>query len=351
MDLSTLYLIFGDANQDRRAKAIKNILDGRRTVSNLYWGLEYGLLPYFGALHDFDLGDEQAAVNTLNKAGLATVSDGLLYRLSNRGVDQQNELQASVTPLDELATVAQYDIVRFSRRFIFAVQVVSEYSYSNNRYYPQTIGFFDDQLIKRWFIQNKQRNLSNYFHQLLQQFLSGLENDQLADIFAASLTGHGFSGLTEDQLAIQTDLEPTIIQLNWLKLYSRLFLRLKKDPETPLQLLLTGLIKPLMSGSAKQTFDLFVSARQPDPATIAQLRKIKLTTVYEHLIEAAIELPLDQFPYQRLLHEPTLTNLRQAAPVNVGEWQFKAAKAQITDLQFFEFRLFQISERKKGDND
>lgn len=42
MDLSTLYLIFGDANQDRRAKAIKNILDGRRTVSNLYWGLEYG---------------------------------------------------------------------------------------------------------------------------------------------------------------------------------------------------------------------------------------------------------------------------------------------------------------------
>ncbi|KRL23368.1 hypothetical protein FC98_GL000093 [Lentilactobacillus kisonensis DSM 19906 = JCM 15041] len=324
---------------------------GRRTVSNLYWGLEYDLLSYFGVLRNFSLGDEQATIDALVRAKMVIVDEGLLYKLTPEGQDKKQELSNSLGATKELTTVVKYDIVRFSRRFIFAAQVISEYSYANSQYYPQTIGFFDDQLIKRWFIQNKERQLPQYFHDLLENFLTSLNSDLLANIFVQSLSGHKFSGETEEQIATETGLDPTIVQLQWLKLYAKLFLQLHDDRLTPLKLLLSDLERPVMSKSAQQTFDLFISQNKFNPAKIAQVRGIKLTTVLEHLLEAAIIQPRGQFPFDRLLTSSLKTKLRDNQSKVDGEWQFQDAKAHIPELQFFQFRLFQILERKLGQND
>ncbi|GHP12751.1 hypothetical protein YK48G_01760 [Lentilactobacillus fungorum] len=350
MELSTLYILFGDLTQTRRAKALKNILAGRRTVSNLYWALEYDLLPYFGALRDFKLGDEKNALDRLAHLGLIVLTDRFSFQLTNQGRDQQVNLLKLLPPIKKLTIAAQNDVVRFSSRFIFATQIVSEYSYSNKRYYPQTIGFFDDQLIKRWFIQNKQRQLPNYFQELLDRFLTQLHDDLLAEIFIQSLTGHHFSGETEDQLSAKMGVPPTIIQLQWLMLYADLLTRVQQIPTSPLKLLLVGLARSPMANSTNKTLIMY---RNTDytPEQIASRRRIKLTTVYEHLLEAAIVLPVNQFPFSRLLAEPTKQALESHQPSIIGEWAFKEAKAAIPDLSFFEFRLFQVLDKKRKNDD
>ncbi|GAA3188431.1 helix-turn-helix domain-containing protein [Lentilactobacillus kefiri] len=350
MELSILLLIFGSPTQFRRVKAIKNTLRGRRTVSNLYWALQYGMLDFVDSLHGVSFEEDSAALKQLKNDGLVETDDDFRFRLTSKGVKKQLDFQSQLLPLKNLAVGSRYDVAKFMHRFTFAVQIVSEYSYSNNKYYPQSINYFEDQLLKRWFIQNKRHQLPQQFHDLLNDFLSGLGDNQLADAFTQSLVGHDFSGLTGEQVAAAEHTHATIVQLQWLQLYGMLLQELLKLPkDNPLLQLTFGLDKPVVAKSAEETFDLFVKQGSGDFKTIAQQRGIKLTTVYEHLLEMAIMSPINAFPYQSLIAPDLWKRLADNSPEDVGEWSFADASKVFPHLAFFEFRLFQIYRSKLAD--
>lgn len=350
MELSILLLIFGSSTQFRRVKAIKNTLRGRRTVSNLYWALQYGVLDFTDSLHGINFEEDSTALKRLKTGGLVETDDDFRYRLTSKGVKKQMVLKRQLLPFRYLAVGSRYDVGKFMHRFTFAVQIVSEFSYSNNKYYPQSINYFEDQLLKRWFIQNKQRQLPQQFHDLLTHFLSGLNDNHLADSFTQSLVGHDFSGSTQEQVAASEHINATIVQLQWLQLYGMLLQKLLKLPENnPLLPLASGLDKPVVAKSAEETFELFVQQGNGDFKTIAQQRGIKLTTVYEHLLEVAIMSPINAFPYQSLIAPDLLNRLAVSSPENVGEWSFADASKVLPNLTFFEFRLFQIYRSKLAD--
>lgn len=349
MELSILLLTFGSSEQFRRVKAIKNTLRGRRTVSNLYWALQYDMLDFVDSLHGTDFGEDDVAVKQLKAHGLADTDDNFQFKLTAKGADQQEEYLSRLLPLKYLALGSRYDVAKFMRRFSFAVQIVSEFSYTNNKYYPQSINYFEDQLLKRWFVQTKHTDLPAQFHQLLDGFLNGLANDELANLFVQSLVGHGFSGLTADQIATQDHSDVTVVNLEWLQTYGVLLERVLKLPDdNPFKMLTMGLEKPVIAQSAKETFEMFVHQEDGSLNTIAQKRRVKLTTVYEHLLEAAIMLPVTKFPYKVLIRPEIKLHLEESHPVNVGSWTFEAAKQEIPDLSFFEFRLFQIYRSKSA---
>lgn len=346
MDLAQILLLFGTSTQWRRAKALKNILTGRRTVSNLYLALQYGLLPYFGALHGLLTGEVPQAVSDLNQAGLIETDSEWQIRLTKSGDQKRNALLRSLPSLSWLAEAADADVCRFEKRFNFAVQVVSEYSYANNRYYPQNIGVFDSQLIKKWFIQNKHRHLPNDLKALLTSFLTAVNQETFAEIFVQGLSGHQVSGQTDTQIAEKYDLSETIVSLIRLMLYAHLLHELTVTAETEVQPLIQGLSKPAIATSAQKTFALFCRFPELTLHEIAQKRQLKLTTVYEHLLEAAIVLPVDEVPFHRLLKPSKARQLTEAAFEKRGEWSFQTANQKIPDLTFFEYRLFQIKQLK-----
>ena len=352
MDLETLCLIFGSSTQYRRIKAMKNALIGRRTVSNLYWSLQYDMLDFVDSLHGQQFGDDQQVALKLSQAGLIVVDDRLQFKLTKKGQVIHDDYTAQLLPLKYLAVSSRVDVNRFAQRFVFASQIVSEYSYANHKYYPQSLGYYDDQLLKHWFIANKQQNLPKQFHDLLTGFLSRLDNDQRAEVFVQSLIGHHFSGMTEDQLADSLKTRPTIIEIQWLQLYGMLLLLIQKHPQpNPFMQLTAGLEKPVISNSAKKTFELYRQQTVPSIDQIVAQRRIKQTTVYEHLIEAAIMAPVAQFPYQSLIQPKTFQQLALTQPDDVANWAFDQAAEEVPGLSFFEFRLFQIYRSKTAHDD
>lgn len=350
MELSILLLIFGSSEQFRRVKAIKNTLRGRRTVSNLYWALQYGMLDFVDSLHGVDFDSDEVALNQLQTHGLAKADDSFQFQLTEAGIAKKKQLLSELLPIKYLALGSQYDIAKFMRRFNFAVQIVSEYSYSNNKYYPQSINYFEDQLLKRWFVQTKHYDLPQQFHDLLDTFLSGLNSDDLAVVFAQSLVGHGYSGLTVDQIAAEHHLDPTIINIQLIQMYGALLeFVLKRPQDNSFVMLTAGLEKPVIAKSSKETFEMFVRQGNGNVNEIAKRRHIKLTTVYEHLLEAAILLPVNQFPYHDLIRSKMSKYLETIHTENVENWSFEAAQKEMPNLTFFEFRLFQIYRSKSAD--
>lgn len=352
MDLRVLMLIFGSGQQFRRVKAIKNTLRGRRTVSNLYWALEYGLLDFVDVLHGTDFGEDQLVLTQLVSSGLARADDTFRIQLTAKGIDQQQRYLNQLLPLKYLAVSSRYDVAKFMRRFSFASQIVSEFSYGNNQYYPQSINYFEDQLLKRWFVMNKHQDLPRHFQQLLRDFLGDLQPADLADVFVQSLVGHNFSGLTAEQVAVKRRTSTTVVALQWLQLYGMLLEKLMQAGKTSLfSPLVSGLAKSTVSSSAQATFKLFLQQKNHNLQAIATQRKIKLTTVYEHLLEVAIMSKTAAFPYRALISDDLLNQLLAHQPQNVGEWTFQDASQVIGQLAFFQFRLFQIYRSKMSDDD
>lgn len=352
MELSILLLIFGNDGQFRRIKAVKNTLRGRRTVSNLYWALQYEMLDFVDALHGAEFGDDQKTLTELTSRGLVRADDAFQIQLTPKGISQQQRYLTELMPLRYLALSSRYDVTKFMQRFSFAAQIVSEFSYGNGKYYPQRINYFEDQLLKRWFVQNKKNDLPAHFHTLLTEFLTGLGDDGLADTFTQSLVGHHFSGLTADQVASQHQVPATIIELQWLQLYGKLLISLLDLPkDNVFSMLASDLEKPIVSKSARETFEMFLHQGDGNLALISKRRKIKITTVYEHLLEAAIMAPVKGFPYQALVSSNLMRQLRAHQPKNVGDWTFQDASHAIPNLEFFQFRLFQIYRSKSTDED
>lgn len=349
MDLATILILFSSSSQWRRSKAIKNILIGRRTVSNLYWALQYGLLEDFGSLHGALPDNIDQAVTKLKQTELVKADSELQILLTEKGSDYQSKLLASLPELTLFAWSARYDVFRFSKRLNLAIQIVSEYSYSNNHYYPQTIGLLDSQLIKKWFIQNKADHLPVYLYSMLNHFLEKLSRDEFAEIFTQNLSGHHLSGQTDAQIGQTQGKSPTVISLTKLLLYTQLLTELLSKPNSKLQPLTQGLARPVISNSAAETFTMFCHYPGLTIAKIAQKRHIKLTTAYEHLLEAAIVLPQSDIPFQRLLNPKLEQKLSAIQPNDLGEWPFRVASEQVDKLDFFNFRLFQIKQLKQTD--
>lgn len=342
MELEPFLLIFTSSSAWRRPKAIKNILIGRRTVSNLYWALQYNMLDFFGALHGIDLPDSIPSVAHMRRSGVLQVDENQMVRRTKQGDAKRALLLSEVPDMNDLKWASRFEVRSFMTRFTFLVQVVSEYSYGNAHYYPQTVSFIDRQIVKRFFLANKSTELPKALYQLLNDFLGGLHNDNFAEIMVSNFSGHQVAGRTDQQMANQLGQPIGQIQLINLLLSAQLLAFLLKGAAKPVTPLLQGLSKPVISASALTTFQLFLKDPTLSYQQIASRRHIKLTTVYEHLLEAAIVLPVADVPFTRLLAPATEQQLAAIAPDQVGNWAYQSLSKRLPGISFFDFRLFQI---------
>lgn len=320
---SELILIFASTSEYRRPKVFENILVGKKTVSNLFWGLQYGLLPELGFFHGQNYKITNEDLSRLKQSQLITINDKGSVKLTELGGQKQRQLLKLVPPLVGPVDRA-LNVAKFKDRFLLASQVTSEYSYQNAKYFPVSIQLFDSFIVKKWFKDNKS-NLPQTILAPLTSYLNNLD-PKLAEIFAKELVGHQVGGQTYQQIAAELQVSPVTIELITSHLYANLANYLILNKETNLVSLLTGLIGTNWTTSAQQTYQLFIN-QDASIDNIASLRSIKPSTVREHLLESAIWLPITKFPYSKLLREIGNANLSKEA-------------------DFFAFRLQQIYRSK-----
>ncbi|CAM3057270.1 helix-turn-helix domain-containing protein [Lactiplantibacillus plajomi] len=323
----------------RRAKAIFNVLRGRRTVSTLFAGLTYGCLDQLDSWHGVPLERFLATAEALvNQGFLASPQPGYLQLTP----DGQQRVAATTlyrpVALSAFQTVA---VRQFAAEAQLALQVVSEAVHQQRRYYPVTTDPKTQARVKAWVRQqSRTREVAAAVYAGLHAFLGQLD-PQLAAIFVASLTGYRQPGLTDAQLGVRFDRQPIELLMIRKDLTCQWVAWLQSHPKDPLAGLLAPLVKASpVSTSAQRTVRDF--SQSGDLNQIAQNRRLKPSTVREHLLEAAILTP--RFPFKRVLSPAVLTQLSDGfgGRQDVADWQFAEAQAVNAQLTFFEFRLYQI---------
>ncbi|GAX05888.1 hypothetical protein IWT25_01213 [Secundilactobacillus pentosiphilus] len=329
----------------RRLRVIENILVGKRTVSTLYWGMRYQQLSWLGYEKKLTREVMDQAVTELTAKGWVNLVQTNAQLTDQGGAARQKLMQNRYQPRC-LNLRLVVDIETFWQRFLLATQVVSEQSYQNYHYYPLQVSWQVKQSVKRWFSRFHEADLSSQFYSFWQHFFRQLPDSQAA-FMSRLLVGHQRPGETRLQVARDFGLSEAEAGVMATDLVCQLARAVSQTQLASVNSLLTGLKRSLISTSAQQTLTSFMAG---DSLTvISRKRALKLSTVREHLLEAAIMLPKEQFDFQRVLPLKLVTEVqRRFVDTPLDEWQFK----QVGDLsiEFWQFRLIEILRSKQTDD-
>lgn len=337
-----LYLL--STTQSRRLRVIENLLRGRRTVSTLYWGHRYQLLYLLDLDKRLPRGGLSSAVKQAHLKHWVTVStdDQPQIRLTTTG----QQAFAALEPLN-WATQSVWpdlDVTSASQRLALAVQVVSQYAHRTNRYYPVNTDLITRQAVRQWFTQVKHQQPGK---QLLTALTTSLATTSplTAAVTVAGFSGFHQPGLTWQQLADQTGRTPWEMYCTHLEGVVAIA-QAARQADSPFFSLLQPVWAIPVTRSAQQTLQEVQQGRSLEQVAIR--RHIKLSTVKEHLLEAAIMLPANQFPYERLLNQTEKDRLLAALPAAIDEWEFTALPPELLrQTDFFIFRLLAIEQGKR----
>ncbi|MFD1317673.1 helix-turn-helix domain-containing protein [Loigolactobacillus zhaoyuanensis] len=340
-----LYLLYlFDQNQWRRPLAIQALLKGKRTVSNLYAGLDYDLLPLYQLLPHLVTAKFQQALTQLLAAGLLVQQERTI-RLTAAGVAVKEKYRNKIFLPTYYSGFEFHYSHEFSDRLFLATQVVSELQAHNRRYFPLNVSFVTQQRVKQWLQQQDISLIAERLQHEWELLLAALPVAQ-ADYYSQFLLGHQVERATTaqaDQLAGWTALTGELVRQD----ISHHLLHLITTQAARFPLMAT-LWQPLASGllskSAAQTMSLLQQGLSL--SMISRRRQVKLNTLKEHLLEAAILLP--DFSFNTYLSAPARQILTEKfAEQPLAQWRYE--QLATTKLSFFEFRLYQIERRKADD--
>lgn len=227
------------------------------------------------------------------------------------------------------------------------VQVASELSYQNNKYFAITNDLKAQQLFKNWFRRYGKTTLLGEITTSLTDFLAH-EPELNAQLFCEQLTGHGRLGQTKAQLAKSYQLQIAEIEVGWRDLCARYAKYLLDQNFELAKLVMPYKRLTNLPASTEKTYSLFLAGKSIEE--IADLRKIRKSTVQEHLLNVAILA--DDFPRERLLSPKIKKQIMDFfASCPVLDWKFQQLHESYPEISFFEYRLCQIeriiaSERK-----
>lgn len=331
--------------QARRLRVIENLLRGRRTVSTLYWGLRYDLLYLLDLDKSLDRGQLDASAQVLVDHHWAAWADDQQPRLRLTAAGVTRRDQQPRPDVSNRADWPQLNLQAARQRLLLAVQVVSEYAHQTKRYYPLTVDLPTRQAVRIWFHQQRDATLP-------QRVLTALQTDLdqlpvlVAQATTAGLTGHQQPGLTNQQLGEQLDRTAWQVYLMHVTAVVQIA-RSAKEPAHPLHTLLAPTWDQPVTRSAQATLATVQAGTSLDQT--AQQRKIKPSTVREHLLEAAIMLPVTAIPYEQLLPVGDRERLLAALPTLIDDWEYTALSPALqARYDFFTFRLLAIWQDKRG---
>jgi len=336
-----------DMKQPRRQRVIFGLLTNHLTVSTSFNGLAYQLFALINFQPQLTKEQYDLLIQKLIKQNaLQEVEPGMFIK-TDQGQKILEEAQLDHYYPRFFLYSGETNLFEFREMFLLANQAVSEYSFQNNKYYPISNRLKLRGLVKQWFQSQKQNDLTFNWVQELQRFLRTL-TDWDADRLVNTWTGYQQPGLRADQLQFPMSWNDQDVYFWELDQYAKLVKFLEQAGNQYLLKQLWNLLKQtqqLLSSSMLQTYQAYENGIALDK--ISQIRRLKLGTVREHLLSAAIFMPFEQFDYQQLL-TPELIAYFEGKLVGAPEsWSFQQVRVTGAPDEFFYFRLYQIQQVKK----
>ena len=331
--------------QPRRHRVIFGLLKHQATVSTEYWGLRYRLLNISGLLPKLDRAEFEKRIAQLLADGLLIeVSDGQLCLSAEGQQAKRAFLTAHYVP-QKLDILLQYDIPVFMQVFLLATQVLSEKAYDNKTYYPLQIEHRLMQQVKHWYTTLDKTTITSAWVAELTNYLQTLPVRD-ANALVATWIGHDIAGLNFDQLDLPSTWHAEDFYFWQLDMYAGLVVAMQTLPEFAKLVQLVGK-RSLLPAGVQFTYDHILAGETE--TTLLQQRRIKIGTIREHLLTAAIWLPVTAFPYEQFLTPAIQQYFAQRLDGAIDDWTFSMVRQSADPYEFFLFRLYEIWQTKNED--
>lgn len=326
-----------DQQEWRRSKVIANIWQGGAlTVSTSFWGYVYNILPETG-LFDINL---SRVLNQLSRQNLIEISENGLVKLTDIGATHKAQYLATHYQPLHLEVNLNYDIKAFQDVFLLANQIISELSYKNKQYYPFQIDLRYQWQLKQWLRTKKRDVLITDWYQNLSSWLV-TRQDYEAELFTAMLFGHNMPNKLFSELQLPLEWDEFDLRLWQIDCLASLMQYSLKN-ETVILEIMQLVNRSLLSSSAEQSARLLDN--QLSLNEIARQRRIKITTVREHILHAAIIQNWNKEKILQLIPKEELVKLKSIFEAkDVVNWQYRIYTTSSNPVFFTYFRLYQLS--------
>lgn len=326
--------------QPRRSRIVYCVLKNEMTVSTEYWALRYDILPYTRVLPDLLRTQFEAQMTRLVQSGALLETEKGVYVRTSVGDDLWQQYQVDHYQLQHPEIFVRYKVTAFNQTMLLAQQIMSEWSYGNKTYYPMQIEQQQMAFVKRWFQQQDKDTLLDQWLTATTAFLSTLEQAE-ANRFVATWSGHEVIGLTNQQLDLPDtwdDWDATMWQRD---MFATWLAYLEKTDVNPIHELVS-LVAQLSGPLTKVQKSLAGLQAGLNEEMIAQQQHLKVGTVREHLLTAAIWLPLADFPYERFITPQVKAYFEEKLTGPIDCWRFTTIRLTDDPYEFLVFRLYQI---------
>ncbi|ALS00602.1 hypothetical protein ATZ33_04200 [Enterococcus silesiacus] len=321
-----------------RTSTLYHLLKGKRTSSVLLYGFLYE------NLHFFQLFPALSEVQFNN-----IIADLIKQKLLRQTVD--GEVQ--------ITTKGQLDTHRYLTNFSwinnyhfgktdemiwrllqFTVQVVSHLSYTNKNYIPLEQSPLYQKQVKMYIKSMPKVELIKTVKQEWTQIFSCL-SDEEANYFVKQFSGYQQIGKTAFQLADDQGNPFDRFMFSKEKLHHLLSTIEQMPDGSFLKALILQMIKQNENKSMNETKAYL--ERLDSVEKLAEQRKIKVSTIKDHLMELALT---GDFPFDSFITTKTSDFLLECSPP-YQDWSYRSLKQLNPALDYFEFRLYQIQKLRE----
>ena len=342
MKLSSILLtIISKMNGQRTMNAGFHLLRGKKSGQTIQDVEYFNVKPYFGILPRLEETTYIEAADELIKAGFI-IQDGKLVCLTESGVKKVENLpQFHFKGWDYRGREKI-----FFGRLALLVQTLSYMREVETSFTPiqkdREIQMFVKQTLHRQPITDP--GFAKSIGEELKTALlkSGMSDDQKY-IFVCRLTGRYETAKTWDQLATELNGSPDDLKLLFIESLHRLLPVLEYSNEFPFLHKIAYDIKvhSYLTESAMHTKRLFDQGHSME--SIAAIRKLKLSTIEDHIIEMAMNDK--RFPVTHFVSEEQIRSVVLKSK-EMGTKRLRLLKNEFESLSYFELRLILTASKE-----
>lgn len=338
-----LHYLLSLFNQQRPLKVAQliHVFHGRRTPSILYFIETQQLFSAFELLPKLKRENLEKCFVTMQKNEWITETENGFIQTDFGKKMVESYFQNHYYP--DNITSLQYSKVRntFWERFQLFTQVFSEKRFENVQYVPIIKHPSHQEGVRVWLSkqgEDKQKVTDNWIKETFSLFESLPE--EVVNMVVMQLSGHDRIGKTKQQTAAFMKKESYEFLLFFENALEQMILKIEEEDFFLLKQMLNDILKETVYGLTDSTF---LTAKYLTKGLsidqVAKLRRLKVNTIREHILEIAFIQP--NFSFKPFISEKTYDLLHEEFKKNTS-LTYQEIKRSIPEVEFMHFRLVEL---------
>ncbi|QSS98503.1 helix-turn-helix domain-containing protein [Pontibacillus sp. ALD_SL1] len=335
---------------ERSASAILHMLTGKKSSQTFQDVYAYHLSTFFGIHRTITRDDLMNELKKLKALQYIAIREREI-RLTEYGLKELNKEPIEHTPLAWLnGTAYQHMDQQFWGRLVVFVQTASNIASGQHQFIPVD----ERKEVLNWVkvkYRYEQSNLREYLQHLyseLHVLLKGMP-EWVAELTTYRLSAYHRYGMSKDQLALHYNLSVHDVTITLQAVIHYLLQSVLEDQRTYpylFQMCEDLQVTLPLTHSAQKTFDWIEKGYTLEK--IARIRKLKMSTIQDHIVEIALVNP--RFQIDQYVTKEAAQNISHTASV-LNTNRLKTIRDELSgDYSYFEIRLVLAASQGVSNN-